>query len=426
MLCHWAGANLATLLLGQILPTGSRIKCRARAGTMYVRGVAETAVPLEDLIELQRGRSLKGRPARNGAVPREGNGAANRGLRVALTGISSFEAINPGLGVARALRKARGIAGIYGLTYGTFDSGAYQPDLFDASFYLSKARSGDALLERLTEIHRSHPFDVLIPSLDGELPHFIDIARKLRKMGVHTLLPSRNSLEERSKLNLFGGKMRADWGGFVIPDSRIAKSKAETVEAMSRLGSPVVVKGPISQCISVASERDARCAWSQLEADDEKSVIVQSRIVGPTYAISAVCHTDHCVVSTVTIKKLATCHRGSTWAAIHVEQPALEAAFADFLKSIKWVGPVEGEFIRDELTDRFYLIEVNPRFTAWIYYSAALGSNQPYLAVRAAMGERVNAPANDAPVVFMRSSDEISLRASYVASLSTKGSLLHD
>jgi carbamoyl-phosphate synthase large subunit len=426
MLCHWAGANLATLLLGQILTTGSQSKHRARPGTMYVRGVAETAVPLEDLIELQRGRSLKGRPAGNGAVPRKGHAEVNRGLTVALTGISSFELINPGLGVARALRKSEGISRIYGLTYGTFDSGAFQPDLFDSSFYLAKVRSSDALLERLTEIHHTHPFDVLIPCLDGELPHFIDIAPKLRKMGVHTLLPSRNSLEERSKLKLFGGNMRADWGGFVIPESRIAKSKAETVKAMNCLGSPVVVKGPISHCISVTSERGAKCAWSQLEVHDEKSVIVQSRIVGPAYAVSAVCHADHRVVSTMTIKKLATCDRGSTWAAVHVEQPALEAAFADFLQSIKWVGPVEGEFIRDDLTDRFYLIEVNPRFTAWIYYSAALGSNQPYLAVRAAMGERVNAPGNDAPVVFMRSSDEIPLRASYVASLSTKGSLLHD
>ena len=56
-----------------------------------------------------------------------------------------------------------------------------------------------------------------------------------------------------------------------------------------------------------------------------------------------------------------------------------------FLEHIKWVGPAEGEFIRDELDDRYHLIEVNPRFTAWIYYSTALESSHPQLAVRAAL-----------------------------------------
>ena len=87
----------------------------------------------------------------------------------------------------------------------------------------------------------------------------------------------------------------------------------------------------------------------------------------------------------MTVKKLATCARGSTWSATHVPKPRLEADFAAFLEHIKWVGPAEGEFIRDELDDRYYLIEVNPRFTAWIYYSTALESSHPQLAVRAAL-----------------------------------------
>ncbi len=428
MLCHWAGTNLAALLLGHILEdqdlTGMRVL--ARAGTMYVRGIAETAVPVEDLLDYRRHRSVDGRPPANGAARPARNGSPPHGLRVALTGISSFDVINPGLGVARALRTADGISQVYGLAYGTFDSGAYQGELFDRCFNLPHGESVDALLERLVEIHEVSPFDVLIPSLDGELPRFIEAAGKLRKMGVHTLLPSGESLELRSKPNLFRGTLPGDWGGFAIPDSRIAKSEAQVLKAVRSLGLPAVVKGPVSHCIPVASEADAKCAWSQLSASGPKEVIVQSHIVGPVYAVSVVCDTDHRVVSTMTIKKLAICGRGSTWSAVRVEQPRLEAAFAEFLRSIEWVGPAEGEFMCDEVTDRFYLIEVNPRFTAWIYYSAALGSNQPYLAARLAMGKHVNPPADDKELVFLRSSEEFPLRASHVAALSTKGVLSHD
>ncbi|MFQ5775937.1 MAG: ATP-grasp domain-containing protein [Kiloniellaceae bacterium] len=422
MLCHRAGANLAVRLLEEMLSIGRKPKFRARAGTMYVRGIAETAIRRDEFVRLGRGKGVAGRPAGNGAAP---NGRPAEGLRVALTGVSTLDVVNPGLGVARALRAADGIAGLYALAYGTLDSGAYQADLFDSTFRLPHNGSGEALLDRLKEIHRAQPFNVLIPCLDGELARFIGIADKLLKIGVHTLLPSRKSLKQRSKLALFGGKGPAERGGFAVPESVIARTKADTVKAVNALGVPAVVKGPVSQCIPVTCERDAQCAWLQLQADGAEAVIVQPQIAGPSYAISAVCDVDHRIVSIMTIKKLALCGRGSTWGAVHVEQPALEAAFAEFLRSIEWVGPVEGEFIRDELTDEFHLIEVNPRFTAWIYFSAALGSNQPYLAARMALGERVNPPANDKGLVFVRHRDEVPLRASDVAALSSKGALLH-
>jgi biotin carboxylase len=110
---------------------------------------------------------------------------------------------------------------------------------------------------------------------------------------------------------------------------------------------------------------------------------------------------------------------------VHVKQPGLEADFSRFLRAIAWIGPGEGEFIRDEVTDRFYLIEVNPRFTGWIYYSAALGCNQPRIALRTAMGEAVEAPGADHEVAFVRRMTEFPMRASQLAALATKGHLRH-
>jgi biotin carboxylase len=110
---------------------------------------------------------------------------------------------------------------------------------------------------------------------------------------------------------------------------------------------------------------------------------------------------------------------------VRVNEPRLEAGFSRFLHSLGWTGPAEGEFIRDEVTDRFHLIEVNPRFTGWIYYSAALGCNQPLVAVLAALGQEADVPKPYNDVAFVRRAMELPVRASQLAALATKGHLRH-
>ena len=46
-----------------------------------------------------------------------------------------------------------------------------------------------------------------------------------------------------------------------------------------------------------------------------------------------------------------------------------------------------------------FLIEVNPRFPAWVYLSAGAGANLPWAAVRLARGERVT-PLRTRPGAF--------------------------
>ena len=418
---HWAGANLAVALLHQMFQLRHK-RTRARAGTMFVRGVTESPVALADLLRLQHyGRVERMAPVH--LAPRVSK--AHKGIVVAITGTSTFDVINPGLGVARSLRDAAKVKSIYGLSYGTLESGSYQPALFDAVFRLPDSGILQALSERLEQIHSAHPIDVLIPCLDGELPLFIQLRDKLDALGIRTLLPDQRALDRRAKRSLFSGRMRADWGEFRIPESRFARSEAETVQAVEAVGLPAVVKGPLFMCLPVTSPAEARWAWNHLASAGWREVIVQRRICGAHYATSVVCDRQHRARSRLTIKKLLVCQRGSTWGAVRVDQPRLEADFSRFLHALRWTGPGEGEFIRDEMTDRFYLIEVNPRFTGWIYYSAALGCNQPAVAVSLALGEALEAQKPLREVAFMRRTAELPLRPSQLAALATRGYLRH-
>jgi carbamoyl-phosphate synthase large subunit len=46
------------------------------------------------------------------------------------------------------------------------------------------------------------PLDVVIPTLDAELPAFVDLAPTLAAWGVGTMLPTREQLDLRSKARL--------------------------------------------------------------------------------------------------------------------------------------------------------------------------------------------------------------------------------
>ncbi len=433
MLGHWANKNLAVELLKlltepevdrRIFPSN-----RTNDAPLLVRSITEDVVRLDDMQHLDRHGHINVTEMNN--FQSQSNNSDNtinneEGLRVAITGTSSFDLVNSGIGVARALRSATGDLHLIGLCYGTFDSGAYNKELFDVCFQLPITENENNLFERLKKIIKIQPFDVLIPCLDGEIPFFIKFADELKKLGVRTLLPNLESFEKRSKTQLFSGIYKADQQGFMIPETISAHNEDEVLAAVKKIGLPAVVKGPISFCVSVIDESQAKAAWHTLYYDGMKEVLVQPMISGPSFAVATVCNHRHEPLTMLTVKKLSLCPKGSTWRAMRLPQVELETAFARFLKEIKWVGPVEGEFIRDEILDRFYLIEINPRFTGWIYYSARLGSNHPQQAVHTALGKEVIPALDKTDLVFVRSTTELRLQPYQLASFSTKGYLHHN
>jgi carbamoyl-phosphate synthase large subunit len=421
LLSHWADCNLPVILLEEILGQHHESRAPARPGTSFVRDVAEISIPLAELDRLARFGSASGRPP----APIANRLSDPDGLNVAVSGVGTLDVVNAGLGVARALRQAPGMGRIYGLGYGTYDSGLYRPELFDASFRMPASDDPGALYDRLAAIHADNPFDVVVPTLDGEIPHYIEIAGKLETLGISTLLPSREAFDRRGKDKLFTEPPVSNPQGFVIPQTIMARSEADAIAAAETLGYPVVLKGTISLALTAKSASETRAAWSRLRDKGFAEALVQRFVEGELFAVASVCDRACEPLSMLTIKKLRICDRGSTWSAISIPKPELEVGFADFLRALKWVGPVEGEFIRDEQTERFYLIEVNPRFTAWIAYSAHLGLNHPYAAVRAARGLPVEIPPAGRDLVFMRSCEDAPISNSAFAAIATKGALKH-
>ena len=244
--------------------------------------------------------------------------------------------------------------------------------------------------------------------------------------GIATLLPTPEALEKRSKPTLFGGNLRRNWGGFLIPRSQVVTNEDDARKAALQFNNMAVAKGARYLCTPVRNATEAASAWRRLRAQDADSrVIFQEQLDGPSYAVSVVCNRQHEVVSSLTIRKEALCPRGSTWAAVSVSETSLEAAFARLLREIGWVGPAEGEFMLDRRSRRFHLIEVNPRFTAWISASAQIGPNQPQIAVQIALDRPFEAPPPAPGKLFLRAADEVRITASKLSDFATKRTFRH-
>ena len=245
-------------------------------------------------------------------------------------------------------------------------------------------------------------------------------------MGIQTLLPAQSDFERREKVNLFTRLDKTDWQSFVMPETLHCRSADEVEAAVTQLGFPAAIKGPMSFAFPAETAAEARAAWARLRQKGCDEALVQPFIRGDKFAVATVIDRTHAALDSFSIKKLRTCERGSTWSAIHLCLPELEQAFAAFLRSIDWVGPAEGEFIRDETTEAFYMIEVNPRFTAWIGFTADAGPNHPNLAARTALGQTAEIVESRRDLMFMRSCRDYSITPSAFAALATRGVLYHD
>jgi carbamoyl-phosphate synthase large subunit len=104
----------------------------------------------------------------------------------------------------------------------------------------------------------------------------------------------------------------------------------------------------------------------------------------------------------VMMKKMAVTDKGKAWSGVSIFDQTLYDASAALIKAINWRGPLEVEVMRDN-TGHYQLIEINPRFPAWIYLSAGVGRNLPLLLLQLILGQEIaELPAARPGVLFIR------------------------
>lgn len=312
-----------------------------------------------------------------------------RNLHIAVTGLNATDNPGPGLPVIRALRESRHFTvRIIGLCYDTLEPAIYLPQWVDKTYRLPLPTEGtEALLERLDYIHRQEHLDVIIPNFDSELFNFIRIAPLLKqRFNLRSFLPDETQFEARQKINL------ADFGrrhGVAVPKSIGLFSTADVDRLPEEMDFPFYVKGSFYEARLVYTAQQAMSAFLELSGRWGLPVIAQQRIQGNEVNVTALGDGQGNTIGAVPMRKQVITDKGKAWAGISIDDPALLELTRELVKSSRWRGGLELELVKTD-QGKYYLLEINPRFPAWIYLAAACGQNHPEALVRMAMDETVS------------------------------------
>lgn len=346
-----------------------------------------------------------------------------RKLNIAVSGLNNVDSPGPGIPVIRALREADSLeVRIIGLSYDAYEPGLYMHELVDHAYQVPFPSSGqEVLFNRIKAIHTIENIDVLIPNFDAELFSYIRLADRLKnELGIHTFLPEEQQFEERHKANLSAWGEKYD---IAVPPGKTINSIFDIPAIAGEYGYPLVIKGKYYEA-GIAYSYDQAVNWfHKISAKWGLPIIVQKFFQGTEVNVTALGDGKGNMTGAVPMRKQVITDKGKAWAGITLD----DSRMLDFARYVfaqtKWRGPCELEMIRTQ-DGKLYLIELNPRFPAWVYLAVGAGQNHPEAMVKMALGEDVKPfTRHDSGKMFIRYSWDMIVDLKEFEQISVHGEL---
>lgn len=295
-----------------------------------------------------------------------------------ISGVHSGPNPSPGVGIARSLRKvfpeARLVAVDYsrrssGLLFDCFDSCWIQPSWkgLDLNKYAAEIRS--VLIARNGFWISGLDLETLW--LSGTLPGHPKI-----------LCPSSASLAKTAKP---APNVSEIMGLRTPPWISLQNDEADIHSFCRNMGWQVWVKGPWYEAVRAHNWTGVISAYHRINETWKcgESAFIQQHVFGVETSIAFVSYEGR-LLSCVYMSKLEITAEGKTWSgkvsAVPIE---LKDRLSILVKKLDYTGGGEIEMVRDN-NGVLWLMELNPRFPAWIYGATIAGCNMPEQLIRAA------------------------------------------
>lgn len=344
-------------------------------------------------------------------------------ISVAVSGLNAIDSPGPGISVTRALKESSIYdVRIIGLAYENLEPGIYMRHLVDKTFTVPLPSAGsEALYNRLAYINSVEKIDVLIPNFDSELFNYIKLSERLKlDLEISTFLPTLQQFEERQKANLveFGKKHQVK-----IPKSKTVYSIGELYSSKNEISFPQVIKGKFYDASIAYTSDEAVSAFNRIAGKWGLPIIVQEFISGEEVNVTAIGNGKGDTIGAVPMKKQFITDKGKAWAGISINDTELLKLTEQLIRSSKWRGGLELEMVKTD-KDEYYLLEINPRFPAWIYLAVGCGQNHPEALVQMALGENTQAFSHfEVGKLFVRYAYDLIVNLSDFEKISISGEL---
>ena len=233
---------------------------------------------------------------------------------------------------------------------------------------------------------------------------FARLTPTLSGMGIRTFVPNSHQLALRSKDGL----------PELAKETRVASPKTQGIYQANFFHSyktedwqyPLMVKRLFCDAKIAYNADEAVAAFHCIAGEWDVPVLAQSWIGGEEINLAGVGDIEGGLAGAVMMKKCALTDKGKGWVGISIHDEELLASAHRFCAVTTWRGGLELEMLRDTQVG-LHLIEITPRFPAWIYLSAGVGCNLPELLVRLALVEKLMPPApTPVGVPFIRYAEE--------------------
>ena len=297
-----------------------------------------------------------------------------------ISGVHSGPDPSPGLGIARSVKHSHPQVKLIAKDYSLRSSGLHN-DVF------SEVQVMPAWSEMSLSAHHSFIANslsernsVYISGLDAE----IDWLATLQPSLPQVLNPNCEALRQIQKPDI----SCAIEFGMKIPEFVAATAPQTELHSLARRsGWRIWVKGKFHEAYGASSHRELMNRLSQMQSSwPIEDIFVQRGISGLERSYTFAAYNGE-LLGVAEVEKRSQTSAGKTWTAeVCVPSGEIIERIALFTRRTNWTGGCEIEFIRDR-SGVDWLIDVNPRFPAYIYGVTICGLNLPGLLLSAVKDE---------------------------------------
>ncbi|MDP2173789.1 MAG: ATP-grasp domain-containing protein [Candidatus Cloacimonadaceae bacterium] len=341
---------------------------------------------------------------------------------IAVSGLKTGDNPQPGVPVIRSIRNAGFKGKIIGLVYDSMESGIYLEGLADEIYQMPYPSTGaEAFMSRIDYILSKTKIDVIIPTLDAEIILFIRLEQELKNRGVHCYITDERGFLLRDKTALAGFFPPK---GIFVPQTILVSDPSQIYQISDQIPYPLMVKGRYYEAFKARNPEEALKHYYDIQSRWGLPIIFQKIVPGEEFNIVIVGDGKGGMLGMVPQKKLVITDKGKGFGGVVVKNAGLDAFAEKVISILKWRGPCELEAIKGQ-DGIYYLIEINPRFPAWVRLAEGAGQNQPAAVVLLALGKEVDPlPVCKPGTMFIRHAEDLIADISTMGEIAAKSELI--